>query len=132
MTNLEYAWVEDLPKNCPPPKAVPPDDETFFRLVDVPVTDRDYSSNRRLFPQKFFKVSECIARSTSLFDDPETCAEMLRFPRHRGKKVARLVLPPESGLVMPTGERDNHVSWWRAVGFDPIAATVINNESTST
>ena len=112
--NIQYEWIEDLPRNCPPTEAVPPNNDTFFRLVNIPVSNQDFESNRRLFPKRFFKVSECVARSTSLFSNPHVCVEMRKFPLHKKKKLAQIILPPESGLVMSTGERNNHFSWWRA------------------
>lgn len=127
--NIRYEWVEELPQDCPPTEAVPPNNDAYFRLVNIPVSSQDFDSHRRLFPKKFFRVSECVARSTSLFSNLSACVEMRKFPLHRGKKLVRLILPPDSGLVMSTGEKDDHLSWWRATGFDPIGAVIIVNES---
>ena len=39
---------------------------------------------------------------------------------HQHKKIARIVLDPESGKVEQSGRHDDHYSWWRYASFDPI------------
>ena len=117
-----HEWAEGLPPDCPPSNARPPQNEEFFRLVSDPPTLDDFVSNLHLYPNRFFNVGECVARSTSLWTDKQSCKSMRKWQRHRDKKVARLVLPPHSGMILRMRPGAAHVSWWRAKAFDPVKA----------
>lgn len=113
-------WDEPLPLGCPPEDACDPDGRTFFRMVESePPTDRDFWSHRRLWPEKQFRVSECRARSVSVFERREDCAKLLKLPVHKEKSVVKLSLARGSGVVKQTGDYSHH-SWWRARGFDVL------------
>lgn len=119
-----YEWVEPLPAGCPPDDAWPPDgDKTYYRLVaSVPPIQEDFYSHRKLYPDRPFRGSECIARACSLLETLGRCAEVMAMPQHKdkGERIVRITLPPDSGVVKNTGPR-HHVSWWWAKGFDPVA-----------
>ena len=116
-------WAEELPPHCPPDAAFPPNDDVFYRLVSqFPPEEEDFFSHRKLYPRKKFPVDECRARSVSIFNRLEECAEILKLPAHRNKKVVKFVLPPESGVVLQTGRNQAHYSWWRSKQYDPIPA----------
>jgi hypothetical protein len=127
MAHNEYNWFEKLPSNCPPPDAQPPANEKYYRLVNNPISDIDFVSHRQLYPEKPFRLSECIARATSLFDDPSSCKNIMKLSRYRNRKIACITLPPSSGLIMHTGQDKTHYSWWRDVSFDPVAAAIIES-----
>jgi len=111
-------WFEELPSDCPPDEAFPPDD-TFFRLGSIPPDDSDFWSHRRRFPHKVFQVSECIARSLSVFDDHESVLRLKRLlPSMRSKPVFQVDLTEKDGLVQQTGNDMHHFSWWRTTEFD--------------
>jgi len=115
-------WAEALPPNCPPKEADRPRDEEYFRLVrTIPPQEEDFFSQRRLFPDKQFKnVSECMARSCSILSSIPACTHIMKLPLHRGKKVVRISLPPQSGVLQQTSSNPHHFSWWRRKDFDPI------------
>jgi hypothetical protein len=118
-------WADELPPNCPPADAVEPDYSPFYRLVgNTPPRDEDFWSQRKLYPLKKFHTTECIARSCSLISTIERCAELLKLPTQQSKKIIKLILPPQSGLIKKTGGNVAHYSWWRAKNFNPIPACV--------
>ena len=113
-------WDEPLPTGCPPQDAIAPTGNAYFRLVDsVPPTDRDFWSQRRLFPEKAFRVDECTARACSLISDIDRCVGLLKLPTQKNRKVVAFTLRADSGLIKDTGKW-YHYSWWRAKGFDPL------------
>ncbi len=121
MTAKENEWAENLPSDCPPKSAITPKYETFYRLVkQFPPTEKDFDSHRKLFPNKSFKTNECRVRSLSIFNDLGECAKLLKLPLHKNKQIVQLVLPPESGVILQTGNNPTHYSWWKAAKFNPI------------
>jgi hypothetical protein len=120
---LIFQWVEPLPADCPPTDAWVPDGESYYRLVSsIPPTERDFYSQRRLWPAKMFSQSECTARACSLLAMIKACARIRKFPTHKylNERIVRLTLTRDSGLVTRTRGRGHH-SWWWAKGFDPVA-----------
>ena len=114
-------WDEPLPNDCPPGDARKPQDETFYRLVElIPPSDHDFWSQRKLYPEKGFYANECVARSCSLLSNRASIIDLLKLPAHRSKTVVELTLPPHSGVVKKTSKNPDHYSWWRAKGFNPI------------
>jgi len=112
-------WFEELPDKCPPDNAFNPEGYTFYRLTtgDTP-TEQDFFSQRANCPDcNFRNVSECIARSLSVWDDVEKCLNLLKLPRHKNKKLITLPLKSTDGLVLQTFKQ-NHHSWWRSSSFD--------------
>lgn len=113
-------WAEELPNQCPPAEAVPPDNAAYYRYVQaMPLTEGEFHSHRMLFPLKPFNASECIARSLSVFSNPENIKNLAKLPSFRGKKLVEMILPPESGLIIRSGNTENHYSWWRVKDFIP-------------
>lgn len=118
-------WFEELPDKCPPDNAFNPDGYTFYRLTngDNP-TDQDFYSQRAICPTCNYKdISECIARSLSVWDDIEKCLNLLKLPRHKHKKVMTLPLTSADGLAVQTF-KPNHYSWWRSKSFDLASVAV--------
>jgi hypothetical protein len=114
-------WAEDLPPNCPPADAIEPVNDPFYRLVgNVPPSDEDFWSQRKLYPLKKFNTTECMACSCSLSSTIDRCVELSKLPALQNKRIVELLLPPKSGLIKKTGVNADHFSWWRAKDFDPI------------
>lgn len=119
----DLEWAEDLPPQCPPLQARRPDNQEFYRLVSVlPPTERDFMSYRALFPNRTFNVDECTARAVSLHDSARTALELMKSPKFRNSRMVKLILPPQSGVVLRTGRQPGHFSWWRTIAFDPVTS----------
>lgn len=111
-------WFETLPPDCPPGEALPPE-TSYFRLGSIPPDASDFWSHRRRFRHKVFQVSECIARSLSVFNDLEALRQLRRLlPAMRSKPVFQIDLTEKDGLILQTGNDPHHYSWWRSTAFD--------------
>jgi hypothetical protein len=121
-------WTEELIEKCPPENAFDPNGLTFYRLAKSnPVTENDFHSQRKLNPNtNFTNVSECIARSLSIWDDIEKCLNILKLPRHKNKAplVMQLNLVTGDGLVLQTF-KPNHYSWWRTNNYNVDSTPII-------
>ncbi len=119
-------WYEPLPEQCPPNDAKKPQNDIVYRAVQSnPPIDSDFISHRAIWPHKIFKVSECRARSVSVFTEVDACINLTKLPKQKGKIVAKMILPPQSGVIKRTGRCRSHMSWWRAASFDPIQVCTI-------
>jgi hypothetical protein len=118
-------WFEELPDKCPPNDAFDPEGFTFYRLtVGENPAEQDFNSQRATCPNCNFKsVSECVARSLSVWDDIEKCLNLLKLPRHKNKKIMTLALKSTDGLALQTFKQ-NHYSWWRSSSFNLDSVTV--------
>jgi hypothetical protein len=119
----KFDWAETLPKACPPGEAKEPNRISFFRLVEsFPPTQQDFYSYRMLYPNKAFRLGECVARSVSIFTSCEECSNIKKLPQFKNdnKIIIMINLPPESGVVLQTGVNRYHFSWWRTKDFNPI------------
>ena len=111
-------WYEELPPDCPPDEAYSPEG-CYFRLGSIPPDDSDFWSHRQRFPRKVFQVSECVARSLSVFDDKESVEKLKRLiPAMRSKPIFQVDLTEKDGLIQQTGNDVHHFSWWRSTEFD--------------
>ena len=118
-------WAEELPENCPPPNALKPRDESFYRLVESsPPSDKDFYSHRKLFPKRKYRVNECRARSLSVHKDRKELEKIRKLPRHRKKMVIQLVLHSECGAILQTGRNKSHYSWWLAGNFNSLLNSI--------
>jgi hypothetical protein len=96
-------FYEELPPNCPPDEAQA-SNMTYFRLGSIPPDDSDFWSHRRRFPHKKFHVSECVARSLSVFDDLEAANHLKHLlPTMRTKPIFQINLSEKDGLIQQTG-----------------------------
>jgi hypothetical protein len=111
-------WYEKLPPDCPPIEAFVPV-ETYFRLGSIPPRDSDFWSHRERFPHKQFHVSECVARSLSVFDTLKAALHLKELlPAMRNKPIFQLELTEIDGLILQTSKDKHHFSWWRSTQFD--------------
>lgn len=110
-------WFEELPDQCPPANAEALNGD-FYRLVEgVEVVCKDFWSHRKIWPSKKFNVSECRARSVSIFNSYDTCEKLTKLPLHRNKQVAKILLNSSCGVGKQTGREKTHFSWWRSDSF---------------
>ncbi|MDD3310213.1 MAG: hypothetical protein PHS04_11570 [Tissierellia bacterium] len=115
-------WFEELPEYCPPKEAIVPQGMTVYRCSSSEVPDnKDFISQRLLNPDRVFNgVSECVARSLSVYDDLEACKNIFKLPSHRKrfKSIFVVNLSDTDGLIMKTFKDPNHYSWWRSNSFN--------------
>src|SRR5687767_10404231 len=115
----DAGWAEPLPQFCPPNEASNPSGETLYRLVAAnPPSIEDFRSHRYVDPEKYFNASECATRSVSIWMSIERCRKLLLLPTHKGKRIAAIVIAPNSGAV--SKKTNGHVSWWRCAAYDPV------------
>ena len=119
-------WAEELPSQCPPAEATPPENTTYFRYVEsIPPCEIDFHSQRKLLPLNQFNIDECTARAVSVFSSTEKLKSLEKLPTFKGKKLIEIVLPPESGVVIRSGNRPHHHSWWRVKDFIPATHKLV-------
>ncbi len=114
-------WYEDLPNLCPPDDAIIPNTILYRLATNNYPTNNDFLSQRLLNPERDFNnVSECIAKSLSVFNDLEACKNMFKLPRIRRKykSILELKLDEEDGLIKKTFKKPEHFSWWRSNSFN--------------
>lgn len=115
---MDAIWLEELPKKCPPDPASP-FNGSLYRLVDnVPPQIRDFMSNKALFPNKVFKVDDCIQRACSVYNSVDECKKQMKYPRLKSKKLIKIDFKEHFGLVMNTFTCA-HYSWWIRKTFNP-------------
>ncbi len=122
-------WFEELPKECPPKEALTPTGITVYRLSlsEIP-SSQDFLSHRFIYPKKYFHgVSECVARSVSVYNCVEACKNLFKLPRHKKKRklILKVTLKDSDGLIMKTFADPNHYSWWRSKSFNYETANIV-------
>ena len=123
---MTMKWVEKLSSECPPKKAYPPSG-VFFRLVNMPIKEKDFLSHRALFPDKRFNVDECISHSLSVFNSMVAAIQIKQLiPALRNKSIAELPLTRKDGAILHTGANPHHYSWWRSTAFDLTNIKIID------
>lgn len=112
-------WFETLPDKCPPSEAVTAEGMRVYRAIaSSPATEEDFKSHRELFPNKFFSVTECQARSLSVHDNIAETEKLKKLPRFRDSFfVMELELSAGDGLILKTNG-PHHYSWWRSSEFN--------------
>ncbi|WP_280647943.1 MULTISPECIES: hypothetical protein [unclassified Dysgonomonas] len=125
-------WFEELPEQCPPENALEPNNEMFFRVIngdDVDVSD--FLSQREVYGKdKVFKgkeITECITRAVSVFKNLQDANNLLKFPKFRNKKIAKVTLRKNDGLLLKTLST-SHYSWWRSKDFNINSACLYKDE----
>lgn len=113
-------WFEDLPEKCPPADAKSPENATFYRLCSsIPASSVDFMSKKLEEPKRNFAgVPNCILFSVSIWAKKEDCIEQTKFPTQKNKKVGKIILIQEDGLIQKTFSK-SHYSWWRTNKFTP-------------
>ena len=100
-------WFEKLPEQCPPDNAIVPHNDIYYRV--------------------FNNVNECIVRAISIFTNIDDSKKLLKLPKFKGGKIAKITLNEDDGLVLKTFAK-SHYSWWRSQNFDINCAKIITNE----
>ncbi|WP_345844267.1 hypothetical protein [Shewanella algae] len=119
-------WFEELPERCPPTDAKTPDGQEYFRLIENEIIESDdFISHRKIWPNKAFHVSECRARSVSVYSDIEECRAIKKLPAHKQKKIAKVILKKDDGYIKQTGQNKEHYSWWRTRSFNYETSTAL-------
>jgi hypothetical protein len=123
-----------LPDECPPPAAAPPTGE-FLRLVDKALAVGDTPGPEEwqrpyLNPRSsgFGHPEVCDNHAHSLFADKTDIAQARSVvPAFRKKRVARVALTPDMGLVLNTPNLlgRSHHDWWPSPHDLIPASTVI-------
>lgn len=104
-----------------PVESCAPDGDKYYRLVNsFPPTVNDFHSYRMLFPERYFPLGECIARSVSIFSSYSDCDIVQKLPHLRGRIIVEIILTQNSGAVLQTTKNKSHFSWWRVKTFDPL------------
>ncbi|MEP2770597.1 MAG: hypothetical protein ABJH05_00525 [Fulvivirga sp.] len=119
-------WIEELPNNCPPSDAKPPDGQTFYRLCqNNPPEGSDFVSLKIENPSRTFAgVSECQLRAVSIWSDVDKCASLKKFKTLRDRVIGSITLSNEDGLIKQTNG-PHHYSWWRSTHFNPNIAVIV-------
>jgi hypothetical protein len=124
--DLQFSWAEQLPENCPPSDAFSPEGMDLFRLVSSnPPTIEDFYPNTQYNLNKYFRMSQCIQKSISLFATVDRLSNLQKLPRHRDKLIAKVILYQKDGLITHTFSDPAHHSWWRTTDFDPNQTEII-------
>lgn len=126
MQNTQDDWAAVLPEGCPPNQAVPANG-TFYRLIrsETP-TNSDFLSQREGAPaKKFSNVSECIARSVSIWSNSQKCLDVRKLPGMKHRILVQIDLTPVDGKLMQYGDID-HYSWWRTKNFKVEAVVIFS------
>ena len=120
------AYRESLPEDCPPVDATLTEEGVlFYRLARTdPPTDRDFDSWREQHPGKPlpYRISECRARSVSVFQLQTAIDRLRKLPRFRNQVVCELKLSAQSGKLQQTGQDPAHYSWWPFADFNILGA----------
>jgi hypothetical protein len=120
--NTKSRFVEPVPENCPPNGAVEPNELTVFRLINGnQPQQRDFDPHVKVYPDKYQK-NNCRAHSLSVFTNRDSLTRLFDLPVHKNKRVGRIVLIQQSGVIMQSGNDETHLSWWRYHGFDAVSA----------
>ena len=125
-------WQADFPDDCPPAEATPADG-IYYRIVkNDPPEAGDFVSlyrlDRRLAVLRIKRgtVTQCETMGLSVYADADDATYWAERLPKIGDKIARLVLAPSAGEILPTPREGNsHHTWWQAMDYDPtVTATV--------
>ena len=118
-----------MPKQCPPQEASLPNGMSIYRFSSSEEpSDDDFLSQRMLNPERVFSgISECVARSLSVYNDIDKCRNMIKLPRNRNrfKRILEIELSDSDGVILKTFKDPNHYSWWRSRCFNWETANVL-------
>lgn len=108
-------WPADYPPNCPPPNSSPATGEVFRYIEGEDPESDDFRSYKESRPTEDFGRNECRSRGVSVYRDLADLAALARRnAAYRAKRVAVATLTPDSGVTLPTPNRNSpsHVTWW--------------------
>ncbi len=128
----QIEWASELPEGCPPADILVPEDEVFYRftLEEDVITEKDFKSNLEKYPNKPYRGQFHVWASGLSLMHTDKPSELWNHPgmqRHKG--IVRLILGPDDGVLMKTGEDKKHYTWWRTKTFDITSATFIQDEN---
>lgn len=113
-------WVEDLPPQCPPSDAVPPEG-VYYRAVSENCSENDFVPYARLYPKKKYTgAMACISRALSIYTTIGECIDATKLPslQKLGQThIAKVTLTEDDGLVLKGRNKSSHYSWWRTRDF---------------
>lgn len=114
--NMNFA--EELPDSCPPADAEDRELENVYRLASNSTPSvNDFASHAALGKTPPKSLGDpCRWASCSLTTDP---AKLKKLSKLKHRFAVRLKIPSGSGL---SKSRQIHIDFWRASGFDPLAA----------
>lgn len=126
-------WFEELPDKCPPDEAEVASGQSFYRLLNSDVvSENDFISYKRLFPNREFRNKECQAAAISVFSNVEDCLIARKLPAQKNKKkyIGEIILDNADGVIAntPNNKFKDHFSWWRSKGFDLTKVKVVEYE----
>ena len=122
-------WAEALPENCPPEDVCIATDDVFYRftLNEDSLVSADWHNHLTLFPDKAFTEQEKIlASGLSMMDELESARKKLKLPgMKRFKAIAQISLVPEDGVILQTGCKIHHFTWWRTTMCNLAKASIV-------
>ena len=127
--NYGENWADNLPAGCPPEDVCIANEDVFFRMtfeVDS-IQPKDWYNHLALFPERIFSDSEKLfAAGLSLLDTIEEVERKRKLPGTKHLKgTARISLVPEDGVVLQTGRRVHHFTWWRTTMCNLSKAQIV-------
>ena len=121
-------WPADFPEDCPPEEAQTANGVYYYIVKSDPPEPSDFVSlyhrNRRLADRRIKRgASQCQTMGLSVFTLENDAVQCAIHNTRIGDRIARLVLGPDAGKVLPTpGGFESHHTWWHPEGYDPTAA----------
>lgn len=109
-------FPKDWPTKCPPDDAYDAIG-AVFRVVssDAPTsTDMRSYAELGLLPN----ASPCRRLALSVFRTHKEACHRLAMSPDLGAAVAKVGLPPGSGMMKLTNEQSGHIAWWPAANLD--------------
>lgn len=123
-------WVENLPPQCPPSDAEPPEG-VYYRAVSEDCSENDFVPYARLYPnRKYTGVMACISRALSIYTTIGECVEATKLPslQKLGQThIAKVTLTENDGLILKGSNKSSHYSWWRTHDFQINNSVELDN-----
>lgn len=117
MNSGEAQTGSGYPAGCPLPEAKSAVGQIVFVLChDVRPEDNGFTplAQRKTSESEFDAVELCMSMGLSVFVELKKCEKLRKLRPGLGDKVAFLTL--DRGLIMRTGKRPGHHTWWPPFG----------------
>lgn len=122
-------WADVLPDNCPPEDVCIANEDVFYRftLNEDSIVAADWQNHLTLFPDKLFSEQEqIVASGLSMMDELDAARKKMKLPgMKRFRAIAQISLVPEDGVILQTGCRIHHFTWWRTTMCNLTKARLI-------